>query len=294
MSPSDSNTSYTAVVWTRRVSRRLTICFCLLFLVLAAGRFQPAAAHNWSPPSNAGEWGNTTALTVLGGSLYTIEKSGALYRTDLTTGKWIQLGKPEFANTAFLFSHGQSLFTIETDGSLYRVSPADGTWNRVGEAGAWRGTLALVVLDNNLYSVERSGALYQTDLTSFRWIKLGKAEFGNTRFMFANSPNLFTIEADGSLYRVSPVDGSWGRIGSAGAWVNTIVGTTLNGKFYSVERDGALYETNLTIGGWKQIGKAEFRNSRFIFSSGASLYTIEGGGLYRINPSNGAWVEVGK
>lgn len=282
----DCKKNYTAV------RRRLTICFCLLLLVFASGRFQPAAAHN--SPINPGEWGNTIALTVLADNLYTVEKSGALYRTDLTTGKWIQLGKPEFARTAFLFSHGQNLFTIETDGNLYRVSPADGSWNRVGEPGAWRGTLALVVLDDHLYSIETSGVLYRTDLTSFRWTKLGKAEFGNTRLMFAHSPNLFTIEPDGNLYRVNPVDGSWSRIGSAGAWVNTIVGTTLNGKFYSVERDGALYETNLTLGGWKQIGKPEFRNSRFMFSSGASLYTIEGSGLYRINPSNGAWVEVGK
>ena len=289
MYPSDCNPSHTAAR-----QRRLTICFCLFMLVLATGRFQPAVAHNSPPPINAGEWSNTIALTVLADSLYTIEKSGALYRTDLTTGKWIQLGKPAFANTAFLFSHGQSLFTIETDGSLYRVRPADGSWNRVGEPGVWRGTLALVVLDDNLYSIETSGVLYRTDLTSFRWAKLGKAEFGNTRFMFANSPNVFTIEADGSLYRINPVDGSWSRIGSAGAWINTIVGTTLNGKFYSVEKDGALYETNLTIGGWKQIGKAEFRNSRFIFGAGTSLYTIENGGLYRINPGNGAWVEVGK
>ena len=269
------------------------ICFCLFALVLAcslpAGSVDAAGRASGPNPS---QWGNTIALTTLGGSLYTIEKSGALYRTDLNTGKWVQLGKAEFGNTRFLFADTQNLYTIETDGSLYRVNPVSGGWNRVGQGGVWKDTITLVTLNDSLYSIERSGALYRTNLANGQWVQSGKAEFANTKLIFADGQNLYTIEADGSLYRVNPADGAWRQIGSAGAWKNTIVGTTLNGRIYSVERGGALYETNPANGVWKQIGKAEFGNTKFMFCADGSLYSLEAGGLYRINPTTGTWVVV--
>jgi hypothetical protein len=42
--------------------------------------------------------------------------------TDLGSGGWQQLGRPDFGATAFMFAANGSLYTIETDGSLYRVS----------------------------------------------------------------------------------------------------------------------------------------------------------------------------
>src|SRR5882762_98237 len=104
-------TSYDAAV-ARRVKRSLTICFLMFALVLAGGSLQQArvSAVHWTRAINAGEWNNTIALTTLGGRLYTIEKSGALYRTDLTNGKWVQLGKSDFANTRFLFADNQNLY----------------------------------------------------------------------------------------------------------------------------------------------------------------------------------------
>src|SRR6185436_7902518 len=96
------------------------------------GSLNPSLAINGS------QWGNTIALTTLRGTLYTIEKTGALYRTDLNTGKWAQLGKADFGNTRFLFADTQNLYTIEVDGSLYRINPVSGVWNRVGQDGAWK------------------------------------------------------------------------------------------------------------------------------------------------------------
>lgn len=280
----------------RRVKRRLTICFCMLILVLTGGSLQQARSNagDRTPTINAGEWDNTIALTIFGGFLYTIEKSGALYRTDPGSGQWVQIGKPHFANTAFMFSDGQNLYTIETDGSLYRVSPANGAWNRVGDAGSWRYTIAVATWNNSLYSIERSGALYRTDLTTGRWVQLGKPEFANTRFIFSYGPSLYTIEADGSMYRVSPGNGAWSGVGVPGSWKGTIVGAALNGQIYTVEMSGALYETNPATGAWRQIGKAEFGKTQFLFGSGGSLYSIDAGDLYRINPTTGAWVAVGK
>lgn len=284
--------SYTA--GTQPIKRSVTISLCLVALAAFSLQQTSFAAPSLSLAVNASQWGNTIALTTLGGSLYTIEKSGALYRTDLNTGKWVPLGKAEFANTRFLFADSQNLYTIETDGSLYRINPGTGVWNRVGQGGVWKDTITLVTLNDSLYSIERSGALYRTNLATGQWVPLGKAEFAATKLIFADGQNLFTIETNGSLYRVNPANGTWTQIGSAGAWKDTIVGTTMSGRIYSVERSGGLYETNPATGVWKQIGKAEFGNAQFLFAADGSLYTLEAGGLYRINPSNGTWVAVGR
>lgn len=279
----------------QQMKRSVTICL-FVSVLLTAGALKASARHDdrSTPTTSTGEWGNTIALTILGGRLYTVEKSGALYRTDLSTGRWVQLGKAEFGNTRLMFAAGQNLFTIETDGSLYRVSPVDGSWGRMGEAGAWKDTISVVTFNNDLFSVERNGALYRTDLSSGRWIQVGKPEFIRTRFLFAAGESLYSLESDGSLFSVNPLNGRWSVVGTPGDWKNTIVGTTLNGRIYTVEQSGALYETNPASGAWKQIGKAEFGNTRFLFAAGDLLYSIEAGDLYRINPTNGTWAAVGK
>lgn len=100
-------------------------CCFSLFIVLAGAPTR----------SRAADWSNTIAAATFGNDLYTIEKAGALYRTDLRTGKWQQVGKADFASTRMLIAGPKNLFTIETNGSLYRVSPLDGSWSGVGKTG---------------------------------------------------------------------------------------------------------------------------------------------------------------
>jgi hypothetical protein len=104
---------------------------------------------------------------------------------------------------------------------------------------------------------------------------VGKAEFANTKFLFADSQNLFTIETDGSLYRVDAGNGAWNRVGQGGLWKDTITLVTLKDSLYSIERTGALYRTSLSTGQWVQLGKAEFAGAKLIFADGENLYTIE-------------------
>ena len=125
-------------------------------------------------------------------------------------------------------------------------------------------------------------------------MQVGKADFANTAFLFADNRNLYTIENDGSLYRISPGNGAWVRIGQAGAWRNTTAGVMLNDILFTIEQGGALYRTDLATGSWVQLGKAEYGNTRFLLPGGRNLYTIEAdGSLYRVNPLNGSWVRVG-
>lgn len=180
-------------------------------------------------------------------------------------------------------------------GALQPEARADvGDRTRLGQAGEWKGTTLAATENNRLYTIDQSGALYVTNLSNGKWKQLGKAEFANTRFLFAVGQTLYTIETDGSLYRVSQADGSWSRVGQAGVWKDTIAGTTMNGRLYTVERSGILYESNPATGVWKQVGKAEFARTRYMFGAEGSLYTIENGGLYRVNPTNGSWGLVGK
>jgi hypothetical protein len=176
----------------------------------------------------------------------------------------------------------------------YASTGSAGAWGRLGPAGAWKDTMCGVVLNGRLYTVETSGCLYVTDLTRGTWQQIGKAEFGNTAWMFAAHDSLFTIETDGSLYRVNPKDGSWVRVGPERAWRGTRAGAVLASRLYTVETNGGLYATDLTRGNWQQIGKAEFGNTAQMYAAGDSLFTIERDGtLYRVNPKDGSWVRAG-
>ncbi len=292
-------TSYVAL-GTRRVKRGLTICFCVFALMLAGSSLKRgrADAGDTTRAMNAGKWSATIVMMAYG-QVYTIEKSGALYVTNPTSGKRVQLGKPDFADTEFMFTNwGGTLYTIEADGSMYRVNN-DGTWIGVGQAGDWKDTIALVSVFSTIYTIERNGALYKTELDTGRWVQVGKADFANTRFMFRyGNPGvefyLYTIEDDGSVYRINPENGTWIRVGKPGDWKDTILAAQGHRTFYTVERNGALYKTDMATATWKQIGKAEFGNVRFMCGSYNGLYIIEDGDLYSIDQITGRRTAIGK
>ena len=93
--------------------------------------------------------------------------------------------------------------SIEADGNLFRINPQTGAWSALGEPLGWKLTKAGAAFSDRLYTVEKSGCLFVTDLKTGTWKQLGKAEFGDTKFMFAAGDRAYTIEKDGSLYAVS-------------------------------------------------------------------------------------------
>ena len=131
-------------------------------------------AGTWARLGPAGAWRGTRAGVVLKNRLYTCETNGYLYRTDLLTGTWEQVGKRAFGGTVFMFA-----------------------------TGGWKGTRAGALFQGRLYSVEANGGLWATGLDTGTWKRIGKPEFGNTTFLFAAVGRLYTIEKDGSLYGVS-------------------------------------------------------------------------------------------
>jgi hypothetical protein len=257
-------------------------CVCISFFSLTVVHFV-----------RADDWSNTTAGVILVNHLYTIQKSGSLYRTDLTTRKSVRIGSREFGQTKFLFAGAGNLLTIENDGSLFRVSVSDGSWSRIGNAGDWKNTLVGATIGDRLFTVEASGYLYETNTTSGFWKKIGNPDFANTRRLYGEANKLYSIEADGSLYSIDATTGVWRRVGRAGDWANTIAGALLKGKLYTIESNGTLYQTNVVTGAWKKIGKPKFATTRLFFSSPAVLYLIDkNGSLYNVNPSNGDWFKM--
>lgn len=169
---------------------------------------------------------------------------------------------------------------------------------RLGTSGAWKGTLAVAVINDWIYTAEQNGGLYRTNPYTGAWSQVGDNVFGETKFMFALGGWLYTIENDGSLYRVSAGNGAWQRIGERGAWFDTVAGAAVpfdqrDGALMTAESSGRLIAT-ASNGLRLQVGKAEFNNTRFMFLVETGLYTLEAdGSLYGVNPANGSWRRIG-
>jgi hypothetical protein len=253
------------------------------FLLLTACGVAAADPGDWVRVGKAGDWKDTIAGTMFKGRLYSVEKGGHLYFTNVQNGEWKEIGKGDFDITRFLFAGTDGLFSIEKGGSLYSINAADGSWKPVGVAADWKGTIAVAVHSNTLYSVEKGGALYETDLNTGKWKQIGKADFAKTSRLFATVDTIYSIEKDGSLFAISPKDGSRSQLGAAGDWKGTEAGAVHRGKLYTVETSGVLYETVLKDGKWQNLGKPEFATTRYLFNGGEVMYSIEkDGSLYRV------------
>ena len=242
-----------------------------------------------------GNWVDTTALAVLNGDLYTIEKSGALKRTNLSTGKVVAVGKADFANTRIMVA-GSSLFTIDTSGNLNLINPGDGTRKQVGKSGDWAKSTAFAMVGDQLYTVESGGELYSTNTAAGVWKQVGGPDFVRSKYLLAAGDQLYSIEHDGDLHAIDKATGAWKQVGDSGEWLDTRLATSLNGKIYTLGggSPSTLYETDPKTGAWKQIGKKRDFRTKYLFPAGSSLYSIEfDGKMYRIDPVTGVQVAVG-
>jgi len=98
--------------------KRTLFLWMSFFFLAGAVTASPGA---WKQVGRAGDWKNTMAATAFGGFLYTVESTGILYKTTLTTGGWEPLGNAEFGGTIWLANDGSSLYSLEKSGSLYEI-----------------------------------------------------------------------------------------------------------------------------------------------------------------------------
>lgn len=152
------------------------------------------------------EWKGTIAMAFRDGKIYTLEESGALYRTNPEDGKWEQVGtKSPYAGIRIMFPLGANLYTIgATTGNLSRVNPASGAYATVGATGTWKNATLAAPVGERFYTVSRqSGNLYENNASTGAWKTIGKTDYKNTRLLFGSGEKLYTLEEDGSLYEVS-------------------------------------------------------------------------------------------
>jgi hypothetical protein len=157
---------------------------------------------DWSQVGAERAWIATRTGTILMGRLYTTETNGTLQVTDLHNGARTRIGSSGFGKAVVLMAAGDDLWMIETDGSLHRVNAKSAVRERVGPANGWKSLLAATIVGNQLYSIRADGTLHEAKLSDGKDTQIGKADFGNTSFLFAGSRQAYTVESDGSLYEV--------------------------------------------------------------------------------------------
>lgn len=234
---------------------------------------------SWKQWSEPGEWKNTVTGVGHKGRLYTVERSGKLYKTGARTGKWEELDSGY--NTNLLVSDGEMLVAIEHNGNLYTIDADNGSFEQVGRPGDWLNTKAADAVDGSLYSVEKSGKLYYTDLSNGRWEELDDGY--DTRFLWAWGEYVYILENDGTVYKIDPESAEYERFGDQGAYRTTSAATIHNGTLYTIER-GILGSTDIDNGGFEELSGPDYANTKHLFGAGDSLYTIETDGtLYKID-----------
>lgn len=110
----------------------------LLFLGIALN--QRGTRGAWAQIGEPEAWKNARAGAIFQDRLFTAEKDGFLWVSDLDTGERARVGKPDFAATTFMFAGQDSLYTIESNGEVSRdciCLPTEGIPLLVKQNGTW-------------------------------------------------------------------------------------------------------------------------------------------------------------
>ena len=235
----------------------------------------------WKRIGPLGGWGNTITAAVWDDALFTIESTGSLFRTDVTSGEWTRIGPLAFLGTKFLLAYKKGLLSEERSGILYRIDPKTGTWEEI--AGEFD-SIAATVLNDQVYTIRRNGSLCRTEPDTGESEVIADNSFVGTQHLIAARDRLYTIEMTGSLYCVDPKDGSWKIVGEPGGWLNTLATAPIGDRLFTVEANGGLFATDLASGEWRLVGNPDYAQTMFMFAVADVLLTIESmGDLFRFD-----------
>lgn len=207
-------------------------------------------------------------------NLYTIENTGALYKTNLVTGIHTRLGNVTYKHTRYLFVVNAQLYCMEDDGSMNRIDIYTGAWTVVSPIGTWNSIDRVITVGNKFYTTE-NGVLYYHPTMNYRVKKqIGDADFYDLGNYCRTDSTLHTLIA-GTLYNINMNTGKWKMIGPKKGWKFTRgVGVVIGNKLYTIETPSSLFETDLITGSKKQLDDTQFKNAELIFSDSGKLYGI--------------------
>jgi hypothetical protein len=214
--------------------------------------------------------------------LYTIENTGALYKTDLSTGVQTRLGNVVYKNTRYLFVVSGQLYCMENDGSMNRIDINTGAWTVVSPIGTWRDIDRVVVVGRKFYTTQNGGLYHHPTMNEKVKTKIGDDEFFDLGHYFHTDTTLHSM-IGGTLYNINMTTGKWKTIGTKKAWKQSRDGDVIGSKLYTTETPSSLFETDLTTGTRKELDNTQFKNAELIFADSGKLYGLfKGGLLYEI------------
>jgi hypothetical protein len=221
-------------------------------------------------------------VTHFNNALYTIENTGAIYKTDLITGAHTRLGNSTFKNGRGLVIANAQLFFFEKDGSMDRINISTGEWSVISPINAWNDAEKIFTVGNKLYATQNGVLYYYPTMNPTNRKQIGEAEFFDLGDYTYTDSTLHTI-IGGSLYRIDLLNGKWKQVGAKKAWKLSRDGAVIGNRFYSIETPSALYETDLLTGTRKLLDDTQFKEAAVLIADNGKLYTIFNlGVLYEI------------
>ncbi|UPT67828.1 MAG: PQQ-like beta-propeller repeat protein [Sphingobacteriales bacterium JAD_PAG50586_3] len=249
----------------------------MLVLATTFAKAQSGAATNIGPE---GAWSNVVSATILNDKMYTGEKNGAIYETDLVSTLRTPIGKNAFDKGKFIFAANNMLYVINYEGTMFKVNATTGASEQLGIKGTWSQMYAYAVCKDQFYAVNSMGALTVTDLKTNTTREMGST-YVNVSNMFATADKIYLLEQSGKLHEMSSVNGAQKMISPNNMWSGILCGTGYKGGVYMIDKIGNLYA--LATGSKSKMGKAEFSLARFLLGANDNLYFIEStGSLYEI------------
>jgi sugar lactone lactonase YvrE len=174
-----------------------------LWAITPSGGLYSVDATNGATIRGPRDWRDTVAAGAFAGRLYTIEKSGRLYVTDLAKAQWKPIGEPDIDDARYLVADDSALFDVEKDGTMYRIEASSGKWRTIGKPGEFENTIAVALLGGVVYTIDKAGQLYETDAARHSTRAIGGQDFADTVVLVAGKQTLFCVEKDGSLYEIN-------------------------------------------------------------------------------------------
>lgn len=124
------------------------------------------------------------------------------------------------------------------------------------------------------------------------WAMVGKqGDYKGTKLLVALDGCCWSVDGGGTLWKTTE-KGEKSKVGKGGTWQKTAAVVAMDGLLYSVEKDGTVYKTDKT-GKYDEVGKGSFGDVRALVALDGSLYSLEGGDLYKTEVATWKWNAVG-
>lgn len=234
---------------------------------------------SWKQSSEPGAWCATVAGVGHKGRLYTIEQDGSLYKTGTRSGRSEKLDGGY--DTKFLVSDGEMLVAIEKHGALFTIDPSTGDWQQLGDSNDWGDTIAADAMGGSLFTVEESGSLYHTDLTTGEWHELGDGfdtrylwAWAGYVYILENDGTLYKIDPDSGEFEQFGDLGAYASTTAATIHDGTLY-TIEDGKLGATSIEDGAFETlsGPEYGNTRHLFGAG--DALYAIETDGTLYTIE-------------------